>query len=218
MKSPFRCAAGPRLPICSISDAWRRDGSAAGNRQFLDIRRGYPARVPSLARRLLLPWLLTAALLFAFWLLLVDTREEAQIYAGIGVALLGAAGSELVRGQRIAQVRPRPRMLARSWRPLAKVPRDLLLLARAVAPALRGSPPQGRLRALPFEPGGEDPVDNARRAAAELGGSFAPNTVVIGVDGRRKAILVHQLVPDTDDPESSIDPLGVRWREPGEGA
>jgi multisubunit Na+/H+ antiporter MnhE subunit len=165
-----------------------------------------------------LPWLLTAALLFAFWLLLVDTREEAQIYAGIAIALLGAAGSELVRAQRIAQVRPRWRMLRRAWRPLASVPRDVGLLAAALWSAFRGRRPRGRLRSLTFEPGGEDGVDNARRAAAEFAGSFSPNTVVVGIDRRRKAILVHQLVPDDEDPESSIDPLGVRRREPGAGA
>lgn len=172
----------------------------------------------SLARRVLLPWLLTAALLFAFWLLLVDTREEAQNYAGIAVALIGATGSELVRAQRIAEVRPRARMLARAWRPVASVPRDVALLAAAVWSAVRGRPRRGRLRALPFEPGEGAAVDNARRAAAEFAGSFSPNTVVIGIDERRKAILVHQLVPDTEDPESSIDPLAVRWRRPKAGA
>lgn len=172
----------------------------------------------SLARRVVLPWLLTAALLFAFWLLLVDTREEAQIYAGIAVALVGAAGSELVRAQRIARVRPQARMLGRAWRPVASVPRDLALLVAAIWAAARGRPPHGRLRALPFEPGGEESADNARRAAAEFAGSFSPNTVVIGIDERRKAILVHQLRPDTDDPESSIDPLGMRRRGPEAGA
>jgi hypothetical protein len=174
--------------------------------------------VLSLARRLVLPWLLTAGLLFALWLLLVDTVEEAQNYAGIGVALVGAAGSELVRARRIARIRPQPGLLRRAWRPLASVPRDLGLLTAAVWSAARGGRPQGRLLALPFEAGGDDPVDNARRAAAEFAGSFSPNTVVIGVDVDRNAILVHQLVPGGADPQSSIDPLGIRRRKPGAGA
>jgi hypothetical protein len=97
----------------------------------------------------------TAAVLFAFWMLLVDTREEPQLIAGVAVAALGASGSELVRRQRIAEVRVRGRWLARLWRPAASVPRDLVRLTvvavRAAMPGTRV--PSGRLRALEFEPG-----------------------------------------------------------------
>lgn len=152
----------------------------------------------ALARRFALPWALTAGVLFAFWLLFTDTVEEASNYVGIGAAALGATASELVRQQRIAVVRPRARWLLRGWRPLASVPGDLWKLTAEA------------LRALPFDSVGDAPRDNARRAAAEIAGSFSPNTLVVGIDVERGEILVHQLVPDTNSPESSIDPLGVR--------
>lgn len=157
-------------------------------------------------RRFALPWAATAAVLFALWLLFVDTVEAAQLYAGVVVAVLAATGSELVRHQRIAGVSPLPRRVPRLWRPVATVPRDLWLLARRVAAALAGSPPPGRFRELPFEPGEGSPDDLARHALAEAAGSFSPNTIVIGVDVERRALLAHQLVPDPD-PARSIDPL-----------
>jgi multisubunit Na+/H+ antiporter MnhE subunit len=155
-----------------------------------------------------LAWLVTAGILFAFWLLLIDTIEEAQLWAGLVAALLGATGSELVRAQRIAGASPRPRLLLRAWRPLVSIPRDLALLTREAVLGLRrrGAAP-GRLRALPFDMGNEEPVDRGRFAAAELAGSFSPNTFVIGIDPDERVILVHQLVPDEEHPERTIDPL-----------
>lgn len=160
--------------------------------------------------RTALPWIFTATALFGFWLLLVDTHEEAQLLVGAGVAILAATISELVRRQRIAAVRMRPAWLTRLWRPAATVPRDLVRLAAAVP---RGRQRPGLLRALPFDGDVEDPTDNGRQALAELAGSFSPNTIVIGVDAERHLLLVHQLLPEEEDPERSIDPLGVADRE-----
>jgi multisubunit Na+/H+ antiporter MnhE subunit len=156
-------------------------------------------------------WTVTAAVLFAFWLLLVDTTEEPQLYTGIVAAALGATGSELVRAQGIARVRPSLRLLASFWRPLLTVPLDLALLTREAVLGLLGRRrTEGRLRALPFDPGTGGSGDQARYAAAELAGSFSPNTFVIGIDAEKRMILVHQLVPDEEHPEKTIDPLGVR--------
>lgn len=157
-------------------------------------------------RRFALPWVATAAIFFGLWLLLVDTVEAAQLYAGIGVAALAATGSELVRHQRIAGVGPQPRGLTRLWRPAAAVPRDLWLLVHQVAAALGGRAPRGRFRELPFDPGEGTADDLGRHALAEAAGSFSPNTIVIGVDVERRTLLAHQLVADAD-PVRSIDPL-----------
>jgi multisubunit Na+/H+ antiporter MnhE subunit len=155
-----------------------------------------------------LPWAATAVLLFALWLLFVDTREEPQLIAGVVVAVIGATGSELVRLQRIAVVRPRPLWLGRLWRPVASVPRDLWLLLRAAVSALAGRPPEGRFRAVRFKLGDGDPEDLARQALAESAGSFSPNTIVVGIDAERGELLAHQLVPDSK-PGRSLDPLGL---------
>jgi multisubunit Na+/H+ antiporter MnhE subunit len=158
--------------------------------------------------RLALPWAASAAVLFALWLFIVDTAESPQLYAGIAVAAIAATGSELVRRQRIAMVRPRARWLPRLWRPAASVPADLWRLARAAARGLRGAPPDGRFLELPFEPGDGDPEDLARQALAEAAGSFSPNTVVIGVDDERRTLLAHQLL-EVEEPARSLDPLGL---------
>jgi multisubunit Na+/H+ antiporter MnhE subunit len=165
--------------------------------------------VSSLARNAL-AWTSTAAALLAFWLLLVDSHEEAQILVGAGVAVLAASVSELVRRQRIAQVSVRARWLARLWRPLWSVPGDLIRLAVAV---LRGGRAPGRLRALPFDPRVADPTDNGRQALAELAGSFSPNTIVVGVDAKRGLLLAHQLLPDEEEAERSLDPLRLASRK-----
>jgi multisubunit Na+/H+ antiporter MnhE subunit len=167
------------------------------------------------ASRAVLAWILVAVPLFALWMLLVDTRESPQVYAGLAAAAIGATGSELVRRQRLAGARLGGAWLLRLWRPLVSVPRDLARLTVAVAAALRpgGGPPAGRFRALAFDPGGGGPEDRGREALAELAGSFSPNTIVVGLDRERRALLVHQLVPEEGEPERSrkaIDPLELR--------
>jgi multisubunit Na+/H+ antiporter MnhE subunit len=154
---------------------------------------------------------MVAAVLYAIWLLLVDTREEPQLLAGLAVAAIGATGSELVRRQRVADVSFRLAWLARAWRPLTSVPADLLRLARGALAALAGgSRTAGRFRAIPFDPGDGSPRDVGREALAEIAGSFSPNTYVIGIDEERRELLVHQLAPEEDEPQRSIDPLDLR--------
>lgn len=84
-------------------------------------------------------------------------------------------------------------------RQLARVPADLWLLALALARALAGRRRPGRFHELALRL----PVDergNGRRAAIELVGSLAPNTIVLGVDERW--VVVHQLLARSDERES----------------
>src|SRR4051794_29252185 len=142
---------------------------------------------------------------------LVDTREPPQVYAGLAVAALAALGSELVRRQGIAGTRVRARWLLRLYRPLLSVPRDLARLTATALAALRpgARPAAGRFRALAFD-AGSGAEGRGREALAELAGSFSPNTIVVGLDRDRGALLVHQLVPEERDPQGArqaIDPL-----------
>src|SRR5436305_343895 len=106
-----------------------------------------------------------------------------------------------------AQVRPRARWLLRLWRPILRVPVDIALLTGVVLRQLvRRDRQVGGLRAIPFSAVGDDAVDQARRAIAEGAGSFAPNTVVIGVDADRNLLIAHQLV-HTKKARTSLDPL-----------
>jgi hypothetical protein len=64
---------------------------------------------------------------------------------------------------------------------------------------------RGAFVAVPFEHGpDDDPEAAARRALATVGLSLAPNTVVVGIDGRRDELLTHQLVPDASALERSV--------------
>jgi hypothetical protein len=152
----------------------------------------------------------TWAVLLALYLLLVDTIKQPELITGAVVAAIAAVGSELVRVERRCRARPPLRGLARAWKPVVAAPRDLGLVCGAILrQVLERQPRRGRLRALRFRHGGDDPGAAGRRALAEGLGSFAPNTIVIGVDEERDAILVHQLVPE-GDAASTLDPLGLR--------
>ena len=85
---------------------------------------------------------------------------------------------------------PTPRTLLGLVRPLRDVPRDLLLLTRVL---VRRSAPDARTVRVPFAATGRDPRDAAERAVAVIGGSIAPNTIVVEVDEEHGELLVHRL-------------------------
>jgi multisubunit Na+/H+ antiporter MnhE subunit len=154
-------------------------------------------------------WLVAWVGCAAVWLVLVDTRSLPELLTGVVAAAIGATGTELVRARRIARLRPRARWLLGIGRPVARAPRDLLLVIGAVARQVaRRQPRRGRIVVVPFEHGGEDERAHARRALAEAFGSFAPNTIVIGIDDERDEILVHELVR-AGDPATVADPMGL---------
>ena len=79
-------------------------------------------------------------------------------------------------------------------RPVAKVPSDIawvswVALRQLMAPRAA----YGVFRAVPFRCGEDEGRRVGRSALAESLGSFAPNTIVIGVDPERELILGHQL-------------------------
>jgi hypothetical protein len=65
----------------------------------------------------------------------------------------------------------------------------------------------GTFRAVPFRGGPGHDIEIGRRALAESFGSFAPNTIIVGVDVEQELILGHQLRP-SGGPEA-IDILGL---------
>ena len=145
-------------------------------------------------------WVLSAGL----WLALVDNTHFQELAVGAAVACAGASAAVLVRAQRRLVIRPQLRWLARLWRPIVLYPRDLVLVALALA---RRTP--GHFVAVPFDARDEDPREAARRVLMKSAGSFAPNTYVVGADDDRGVLLVHQLAP-RDDPSADADPLGLR--------
>lgn len=134
--------------------------------------------------------LICLSVLWGAWMLLVDTASVAEFSAGAAAALLGTLACGLVSHEDVAPLREHRAFLLGIPRQLARVPKDMWLLVRELGRALAGRHTGGRFHTVPFD-GGEDPRDNARRAAVELLGSLAPNTIVLGVDDER--IVLHQL-------------------------
>jgi multisubunit Na+/H+ antiporter MnhE subunit len=155
-------------------------------------------------------WVATWVVLAGLWLVVTDSPKLPELLTGAVVVALAATASERVRRQRDTAMRLPAHGLRRAWRPLARVPADLARVTAAVCRQLVAPRPRrGRVRAMPFRHGGDGPAELGRRALAEGLGSFAPNTIVIGVDDRRDLILVHQLEP-SGDAASELDPLGLR--------
>jgi hypothetical protein len=130
---------------------------------------------------------------------------------GAVVATLAATGFELAREQRVAREELRVGWLRRAYRPLIRAPVDIALVVLAAIRQLpRRDAAVGEFRAVRFQSGHDAALADGRTALAESFGSFAPNTIIVGVDRRRGLIIGHQL-RRTGGPEM-IDQLelGVR--------
>jgi hypothetical protein len=153
----------------------------------------------------------SAAWIFAgaLYLLLIDTTDTPELIVGAVAAAIAASGLELAREERLVGETVRAGWLARLYRPFLKAPGDIwrvsvAALSQLVAPQRV----RGEFRTLSFPNRPDRQREEGRRALAESFGSFAPNTIIIGVDPERELLLAHQLerTPGAD----AIDPLGLR--------
>jgi hypothetical protein len=135
-------------------------------------------------------WLLAAGL----YLLLIDTTDLPELIVGAAIATLAATAFGLAREQYLAAETVRLAWLGRMYRPLAQTPSDIVALVGAALVQLRHPRrTHGVFRAVPFACGDNEAREIGRRALAESLGSFAPNTIIIGVDPERELLLGHQL-------------------------
>jgi hypothetical protein len=129
------------------------------------------------------------------YLLLIDTTSLPELIVAVAAAAIAATGFELAREQQTAGgMTARLRWLATLHRALLKVPKDvafvsLMAFRQLVAPKRVN----GTFRAVPFRCGADHDIESGRQALAESFGSFAPNTIIVGVDVERELILGHQL-------------------------
>ena len=131
----------------------------------------------------------------ALYLLLIDITDLPELIVGAGAAAIAARGFELAREQRtVGGLRARLGWLAHAWRPLVNVPGDIAAVsALAVRQLVRPREVNGAFRTVPFRCGHDAGLETGRRAVAQSMGSFAPNTIIIGVDAERELRLGHQL-------------------------
>lgn len=135
-------------------------------------------------------WLFAAGL----YLLLIDITDLPELFVGAGAAAIAATGLELAREQQIVGERVRAAWLRRLYVPVAKVPSDIAFVCiAAIHQLFRRAPARGSFRVARFSCGEPRELDSGRAALAESIGSFAPNTIVVGVDFDRELILAHQL-------------------------
>jgi hypothetical protein len=150
-------------------------------------------------------WLFAGAL----YLLLIDTTSLPELIVGAAAATIAATGFELAREQQTAGgLTGRLGWLSAVHRPLRKVPSDIATVSlMALRQLVRPKPVNGAFRAVPFRSGPNHDIEIGRRALAESLGSFAPNTIIVGVDVERELILGHQL--RVTGGAEAIDVLGL---------
>lgn len=135
-------------------------------------------------------------------MLLVDTVSTAEVLSAIAAALVATLATRLVFVSGGVSMQPASSLPVALARQLARVPADMWLLALALCRALAGRRRPGRFHELALElPLTER--GNGRRAAIELFGSLAPNTIVLGVDEHR--VIVHQLLARRSERESVVE-------------
>jgi multisubunit Na+/H+ antiporter MnhE subunit len=141
-------------------------------------------------------WLGWWALSMTLWLLLTSTVAGSEAVVGAGASAIAATFAELTREQVSPRFRPRPRWVADARRLPWQIVSDTVLVFVALWGEITGTRRvRGSLREVPFHHGGDrDPRASARRALAEIGVTTTPNTIALGVDPERDALLVHELV------------------------
>jgi hypothetical protein len=129
-----------------------------------------------------------------FYLLLIDTTSLPELYVLAGVALACGIGFELAREQGFVEARILPGWLLSSWRLVWRIPSDIALVCwEALAQTARPRRARGTFRATAYAASAQTSADTGRRALTETLGSFAPNTIIVGVDAERGLLLTHQL-------------------------
>jgi hypothetical protein len=130
----------------------------------------------------------------AFYFQLIDTTSLPELYVLAGVAVACGVAFVLAREQGFVEAWIKPTWLLRSWRLVWRIPSDIGIVCwEALAQLVRPRPTRGVFRATAFAATEATPEHTGRRALAETVGSFAPNTIIVGVDAERGLLLVHQL-------------------------
>lgn len=141
------------------------------------------------------------ALLFGLYLLLSGSTALAEVVVGLFAASLAGLAAWVVRRQTGCTFAPRLRWVVHLRRIPGAVLSDCVLVGAVLLRALgTGRIVRGAFRVIPFDPGGDDPRSNGRRALVIASMSLAPNTYVVAIDYERRWMLLHQLVPSVEPP------------------
>jgi multisubunit Na+/H+ antiporter MnhE subunit len=138
--------------------------------------------------------LLGLAIAAPFYWLLIDTTSSPELYAGGAAAVLAAGAYSAAYIESTKNAAIRLRWLGFAVREMAKVPRGIATVcAEVLSQAVRPRPRRGVIQIEPFHAGSGEPHDLGRWAITEASRSFAPNTIVIGVDPESGRLLLHRI-------------------------
>jgi hypothetical protein len=149
-------------------------------------------------------WIASASV----YLLLIDTTDLPELIVAAAAAVIAATGFVLGREQYLVHETARLRWLSRAARPVGKVPADIAAVSLAALRQLaHPRSVRGEFRAVRFRCDENQARQAGRSALAESLGSFAPNTIIVGVDAEHELLLGHQLRRSGGD--GAIDLLGL---------
>ena len=159
-----------------------------------------------------LAWILAWVFAALLYLLLIDTTDLPELIVGGVSVALAATGTELARHQGLVGESIRLRWLRYLYRPLLRVPADAALVSLAALGALiRPRQARGRFRVVKFADRDDERRAGGRRALAVTLGSFAPNTIIVGIDSERELLLAHQLRSSGGRQSLDLLRLGGGW-------
>jgi len=157
--------------------------------------------------------------MFAAWIALVDSVALPELLVGLTAATVAALVAYEVHRRGYISFRPRFRWLLQSPRLVRSVLADSATLGYALwRRVVRREPVHGTTIRIPFDYGGDNGRDGARRALVNLSVSLTPNSYVIDIDPEGHSLLVHQLVARPLDPVLDRQRRRAHDRGIGDGA
>ena len=152
-------------------------------------------------KRLAMVWVAWWLFLTAFYVLLVGQMKGVEVAAGLLSGAFASIAYTVTKSKGALGFAFRL-----SWiHHLVKLPSHVVTDTGRVLGTLwrlitRREPIQGRFIAVPFDFGGQDTTDAARRALVATAASVAPNAYVVSVDEKEGLLLMHQLVSTPELP------------------
>ena len=140
-------------------------------------------------------WLVWWVLMMSFWVMIDDSVNADELWAGAAAAALAALLAELVTYQAATRFRMRFEWLVPALRLPGQVARDTAIVYAALWRRLvRGEQPPSAFLEIPARFGDDSPEGVTRRTLLIGGTSVAPNTFVLGIDEDTDVMVVHRLV------------------------
>jgi multisubunit Na+/H+ antiporter MnhE subunit len=149
-------------------------------------------------------WLVWWVLMMSFWVMIDDSINTDELWAGAGAAALAALLAELVTYQAGTRFRMRIKWVIPALRLPGEIARDTVTVYAALWRRLvHGHEPASAFLELPVRFGDDSPQGVTRRTLLIGGTSVAPNTFALGIDKDTGVMVVHRLVPEKNADEDA---------------